>query len=1039
MEIRFFPFSEFVINTVGLFEYSNVNLLLLSIHVCEASDEDIFPDTWAFRPERWMGKDGMERRKYQMAFNKGGQSYIGINLAYVEMFLAVKAMVGWEMALFGTDEGDVRFRFDFHTAFPRKRSKRTIADIVGSYKRVPQLFSRLDLLTGVEVSTKESVMTSLELFKYEALDSQKQELRLLQILPQTEDVSTIQCRLKTVRLSDNTPFVALSYKWGWAEDPCNILIDRRSLPIRQNLWHALNTIRSGEVLVPIIPQQDSTDSNIEIQWVRADGESNHGGNPQLRSTEYFWIDAICIDQNNDQERNYQVNMMSDIFSAANRVLLWLGHESESSNFSIDCIIDACFNPSPINFDPQPNPPSLRPRQENPSAVRTLCNRGYWRRVWIIQELLLAREIIILCDTRLLHWEWLDTASSKLQFPSSANFILNKRAEVLLLRQTAGNTYTRPHFSLTDLMRMVRDFKCTDIRDRVFGMLGLVTKPFEGSLIEADYELSREELFFKTLEYVKEADSEPKDNGQYESFISNLESALRVHMKREWETRDDYERIIFWLVEIGTSENMWLLHTQSLKPSAFFDEESTPHYAILSHVWGKGEISWQDIQGSHKKLQNLAGFIKIKNCCTQAASDGFEYVWIDTCCIDKTNSAELSEAINSMFRWYRNATECYAYLVDVEFHDKFTMSRWFTRGWTLQELIAPFSVVFFGQNWNEIGTKSSLREDIALVTGIPIPVLLNKEVGICVAKIMSWAGKRQTTRVEDMAYCLLGLFDVHMPMIYGEGQKAFIRLQNEILKTSDDHSIFAWTGPGEFDGPLAPSPNAFAECSNMKIKYELNANQYHEYSMTNKGLRIQLCLEAVTDRSVGLGLLRQINLFVAWLNCETENGRVGIFLRKCNPGQFYRHGYSLIAKGVSAGSVHPNNEKGVYFLHLMGDEALVLVYEKTGIRFAFTFGFCDRRIYSDIELCIGDYEEPRDVMTDNPLAESIGCVTYVPPSKLATITEVCMDRIQKNLPDGSTVRSSIRKVIVEGKKCYEVTISIVDPPRSNMDGLPLTRQ
>jgi len=170
-----------------------------------------------------------------------------------------------------------------------------------------------------------------------------------------------------------------------------------------------------------------------------------------------------------------------------------------------------------------------------------------------------------------------------------------------------------------------------------------------------------------------------------------------------------------------------------------------------------------------------------------------------CCIDKTSSAELSEAINSMFRWYQKASVCYAYLADVlkdtdpdKDPEEFSRSRWFTRGWTLQELVAPKNVVFYSRSWKNIGTKERLCNTISTITGIDIDTLLGEDVTfVSVANKMSWASGRRTTRTEDMAYCLLGIFDVNMPLLYGEGKKAFLRLQEEILRSSYDHSLFAW--------------------------------------------------------------------------------------------------------------------------------------------------------------------------------------------------------------------------------------------------------
>ena len=225
-------------------------------------------------------------------------------------------------------------------------------------------------------------------------------------------------------------------------------------------------------------------------------------------------------------------------------------------------------------------------------------------------------------------------------------------------------------------------------------------------------------------------------------------------------------------------------------------ERFPPYAILSHTWERGEVSFDDLPREHAK--QMQGYGKITNCCALALSDGFEYVWIDTCCIDKRSSAELSEAINSMYAWYQNAQKCYVFLADVptgedccEEDSTFRKSRWFTRGWTLQELLAPSTVEFYGQDWHEIGTRFVLKDVLTEITGIDHDILLDgKFETASIAKKMSWASKRTTTRVEDIAYCLLGIFGVNMPTLYGEGRHAFTRLQHVIIQTSNDHSIFA---------------------------------------------------------------------------------------------------------------------------------------------------------------------------------------------------------------------------------------------------------
>jgi hypothetical protein len=208
----------------------------------------------------------------------------------------------------------------------------------------------------------------------------------------------------------------------------------------------------------------------------------------------------------------------------------------------------------------------------------------------------------------------------------------------------------------------------------------------------------------------------------------------------------------------------------------------------------------------------------------------------------------------MYSWYKESQVCYAYLADIRrgetLQDDLRGSNWFTRGWTLQELLAPSSVVFFDKNWNDVGTKGSLVDIISEITGIND--FVNFE-GACVAQKMSWVAKRETTRVEDRAYCLLGLFNVNMPPLYGEGEKSFMRLQLEILKTSDDESIFAWSEDDVYDsyvhttGLLATTPKYFMNLGNVRpLKRTDRGNEFFSgdpqpFSMTNKGLHISLYL------------------------------------------------------------------------------------------------------------------------------------------------------------------------------------------------------
>src|ERR1700693_4507113 len=196
--------------------------------------------------------------------------------------------------------------------------------------------------------------------------------------------------------------------------------------------------------------------------------------------------------------------------------------------------------------------------------------------------------------------------------------------------------------------------------------------------------------------------------------------------------------------------------------------NTLPYAILSHTWTGQEVTYQDlISGAGK---SKSGYEKIKFCGEQARRDGLQYFWVDTCCIDKSNNTELSEAINSMFRWYRDAAKCYVYLSDVSTNETnqnnlspqsweaaFRKSRWFTRGWTLQELIAPPSVEFFSREGKRIGDKKSLGQIIHEVTGLAVQTLEGSTLfEYSVTERLSWAKKRETKREEDKAYSLLGI-------------------------------------------------------------------------------------------------------------------------------------------------------------------------------------------------------------------------------------------------------------------------------------------
>jgi hypothetical protein len=237
------------------------------------------------------------------------------------------------------------------------------------------------------------------------------------------------------------------------------------------------------------------------------------------------------------------------------------------------------------------------------------------------------------------------------------------------------------------------------------------------------------------------------------------------------------------------------NTGDISLTEFLDD--VPPYAILSHTWGQDEVTFQEM--FKRTGTSKAGFEKILFCGEQARRDSLQYFWVDTCCIDKSSSAELTEAINSMFRWYQKAVKCYVYLSDVStkkrkasdsfientWESAFRSSKWFTRGWTLQELIAPHLVEFFGKDWRFLGDKKSLERHICEITGIPSKALRGSPlVEFSATERMSWTANRQTTRKEDQAYSLLGIFDIYMPLIYGEGKEhAFKRLREAINEHS----------------------------------------------------------------------------------------------------------------------------------------------------------------------------------------------------------------------------------------------------------------
>lgn len=272
--------------------------------------------------------------------------------------------------------------------------------------------------------------------------------------------------------------------------------------------------------------------------------------------------------------------------------------------------------------------------------------------------------------------------------------------------------------------------------------------------------------------------------------------------------------------------MRLINTSTLELRWLTEDEPTPPYAALSHCWGIDEVEYDDLHSNTRDWTQKYGFQKLWGACREAfGSHKLDWLWADTVCINRSSSAELSESINSMYRWYRNCTICLAYLDDIYTasgppEDLLVSSRWMRRSWTLVELIAPRKLEFYTSKWLLVGSKDSLIPTLTRITQVDQTVLEDAEnLGdLSVGKRMSWAAHRSALRIEDIAYSLIGIFGVNMTIIYGEGSRAFIRLQEELLKAFNDESLFAWkaTDDQEYRGLFARSPLEFGHLNSPEF-------------------------------------------------------------------------------------------------------------------------------------------------------------------------------------------------------------------------------
>ncbi|KAI0349934.1 HET-domain-containing protein [Trametes cingulata] len=508
--------------------------------------------------------------------------------------------------------------------------------------------------------------------------------------------------------------------------------------------------------------------------------------------------------------------------------------------------------------------------------------------------------------------------------------------------------------------------------------------------------------------------------------------------------------------------MYLLDTKTARLHYFLSSREL-RYAILSHVWQdvRNELSFRDVQtigvecaltGENPRDRMSA---KIRNCCIFAERAGYAWVWIDTCCIDHNSSAELSEAINSMFAWYADADVCYAYLYDVGDDEDpsspdsaFRRSRWYERGWTLQELIAPARVVFLTQTWRTLGSKHMLAGVIEEVTAVQKEILTHERSldGVSVAQRMSWASKRRTTRIEDRAYSLLGIFSINMPTIYGEGQRAFARLQEEILRQIPDQSIFAW-GPLHADlkvardlmendkvddsarrrhnshrdvaldtqarlqDMLAPSPSEFVNSAgyrsisigDLASTFALEEKIPH-YALTSYGIHVTLpismgAVDSWKSWIARTGTATTQHVRLALLACQNAGGElIVLFLRRANDTMGPRYAVGEFIDGFE----NEHYYRGAFFnvSRLLYEDALTPEHDKEDMPEPVMTGHLrgtkkQRFRYGEFELSElyihhqGPGQDVREVHPDGPIHEVMAPIphfTFVFPHWLHTLLE-----------------------------------------------------
>lgn len=359
----------------------------------------------------------------------------------------------------------------------------------------------------------------------------------------------------------------------------------------------------------------------------------------------------------------------------------------------------------------------------------------------------------------------------------------------------------------------------------------------------------------------------EDNGDHDATDSPLRKKRRMQTQVDEAAETDAVRHHPTFLEASHFSLSFLKYIRGLF-----------RFAIFSHRWGDDEPQFCDILDRHLIEKPTIGYEKLLHFCERASID-FDccYVWSDTCCIDKESSVELDEAIRSMYRWYSIATVCIVHLAESSTIDDFETEPWFTRGWTLQELLAPEVIRLYGKNWKPIWREKSQKGDKAIkeiwgaierVTGVPHAVLWHFSPSCDrVAEKMIWASQRRTTKIEDMAYSLLGLFNVSLPIAYGEADRAWYRLMVVIANECTDASFFAWAGqPSPYSRALPSSPASYSKLD-PHTPVSIFNHRHPSYEVTKLGVSIKMLVIPARCSTLEDGQGREIGYTVIPHNLE----------------------------------------------------------------------------------------------------------------------------------------------------------------------------